>query len=68
MQLRKISSARHVALESLYLINVPLSTVEMAELIQQQQQRRGQRGGFLKKQIATCISPIIHLVCPHIFA
>ena len=46
MQLRKISSAPHVALESLFLINVPLSTVEMAKLKQQQQQRRGQREGF----------------------
>ena len=46
MQLRKISSAPHVALESLSLINVPLSTVEMAKLKQQQQQRRGQREGF----------------------
>ena len=46
MQLRKISSAPHVALESLSLINVPLSTVEIAKLKQQQQQRRGQREGF----------------------
>ena len=46
MQLRKISSTPHVALESLYLINVPLSTVEIAELKQQQKQRRGQREGF----------------------
>ena len=45
MHLRKISSALHIALESLSLINVPLSTVEMAELKQQQQQR-GQREGF----------------------
>ena len=30
MQLRKISSAIHVALESLFFSNVPLSTVEMA--------------------------------------
>ena len=45
MQLRKICSAPHVGLESLSLINVPLSTVEMAELKQQQQQR-GQREGF----------------------
>ena len=45
MHLRKISSAPHVALESLSLINVPLSTVEMAEL-KQQQQRRGPREGF----------------------
>ena len=43
MQLRTISSASHVALESLSLINLPLSTVEMAEL---KQQRRGQREGF----------------------
>ena len=42
MQLRTISSAPHVALESLSLINVRLSTVEMAEL---NQQRRGQREG-----------------------
>ena len=63
MQLRTISSAPHVALESLSLINVRLSTVETAEL-NQQQQRRGQRERFLKKQIATCTSPIIHLVCP----
>ena len=43
MHLRKISSALHIALESLSLINVPLSTVEMAEL---------------KQQIATCTSCI----------
>ena len=43
MQLRTISIAPHAALESLSLINVPLSTVEMAEL---KQQRRGQREGF----------------------
>ena len=63
MQLRKFSSAPHVALESLSFNNVRLSTVETTEL-KQQQQRRGQRERFLKKQIATCISPIIHLVCP----
>ena len=45
MQLRTISSASHVALESLSLINLPLSTVEIAEL-KQQQQHRGQREGF----------------------
>ena len=48
MQLRKISSAPHVALESLSFSNVRLSTVEMAEL-KQQQQRRGQRERFFKK-------------------
>ena len=47
MHLRKISSAPHVALESLSLINVPLSIVEMAEL-NQQQQRRGQRERFFR--------------------
>ena len=46
MQLRKISSAPHVALESLSFSNVRLSTVETTELKQQQQQRRGQREGF----------------------
>ena len=46
MQLRKISSAPHVALEPLSLINVPLSIVEMGEL-KQQQQRRVQREGFI---------------------
>ena len=56
MHLRKISSAPHVALESLSLINVPLSTVEMAEL-KQQRQRRGQREGFFKKSN----SPLVHL-------
>ena len=56
MQLRKISSALHVALESLSLINVALSTVEMAELKQQQQQR-GQRERFFKKSN----SPLAHL-------
>ena len=56
MHLRKISSAPHVALESLSLINVRLSTVETAEL-NQQQQRRGQRERFLKKQIATSHLP-----------
>ena len=63
MHLRKISSVPHVALESLSFNNVRLSTVEIAELNQQQQQRRGQRERFLKKQFATCTSPIIHLVC-----
>ena len=56
MQLRTISSASHVALESLSLINVPLSTVETAEL-KQQQQRRGQREGFFEKSN----SPLVHL-------
>ena len=69
MHLRKISSVPHVALESLSLINVPLSTVEMAELNQQQQQRRGQRERFFKKAIrhlhishnTPCLSPkILH--------
>ena len=32
MQLRKISSVPHVAVESFSLINVPLSAVEIAEL------------------------------------
>ena len=45
MQLRTISSAPHVAVESLSLINVRLSTVEIAEL-KQQQQWRGQRERF----------------------
>ena len=45
MQLRTISSSPPVALESLSLINVRLSTVEIAEL-KQQQQRPGQREGF----------------------
>ena len=54
MQLRKISSVPHVALESLTFSNVRLSTVEIAEL-KQQQQRRGQRG-FLKSK-----SPLVHL-------
>ena len=40
MQLRTISSAPHVALESLSFSNVRLSTLEMAELKQQQQQRQ----------------------------
>ena len=55
MQLRKISSALHVALESLFFSNVPLSTVEMGEL-RQQQQRRGQQESFLKSK-----SPLVHL-------
>jgi len=55
MQLRKISSAPHVALESLSLINVLLSTVEIAEL-NQQQRRREQRERFLKNN-----SPLAHL-------
>ena len=64
MHLRKISSAPHVALESLFFSNVRLSTVETAEL-KQQQQRWGQRERFFKKkQFANCTSPIIHLVCP----
>ena len=49
MHLRKISSAPQVALESLSFNNVRWSTVEMAELKQQQQQRRGQRERCLKK-------------------
>ena len=56
MQLRKISSAPHVALESLSFSNVRLSTVEMAEL-KQQQQRRGQRERFFEKSN----SPHAHL-------
>ena len=63
MHLRKISSVPQVALESLSFSNVRLSTVETAEL-NQQQQRRWQRERFLKKQFATCTSPIIHLVFP----
>ena len=43
MQLRTISSVPHVALESLFFSNVRLSTVETAELKQQQEQRPGQR-------------------------
>ena len=39
MHLRKISSAFHVALESLSFNNVRLSTVEIAELKQQQQRQ-----------------------------
>ena len=57
MQLRTISSAPHVALESLSFKNVRLSTVETAELKQQQQQRRGQRERFFKKSN----SPHAHL-------
>ena len=57
MHLRKISSALHVALESLSLIKVRLSTMEMAELKQQQQQRRGQRERFFKKSN----SPLVYL-------
>ena len=56
MHLRKISSALHVALESLSFSNVRLSTVEMAEL-KQQQQRRGQRERFFKQSN----SPHAHL-------
>ena len=56
MQLRKISSVPHVALESLSFRNVQLSTVEMAEL-KQQQQRRGQRERFFEKSN----SPLVHL-------
>ena len=56
MHLRKISSVPHVALESLSFSNVRLSTVEIAELNQQQQQRRGQRERFLKSN-----SPLVHL-------
>ena len=58
MQLRKISSAPHVALESLSFSNVRLSAVETAELKQQQQQqRRGQRERFFEKSN----SPLVHL-------
>ena len=57
MQLRKISIALHVALESLSFSNVRLSTVEMAELNQQQRQRRGQRERFFEKSN----SPLAHL-------
>ena len=56
MQLRKISSAPHFAWESLSFSNAWLSTVEIAEL-KQQQQRRGQRERFLKKQFATSHLP-----------
>ena len=49
MHLRKISSAPHVAVESLSFSNAWLSTVETAELNQQQQQRRGQRERCFKK-------------------
>ena len=56
MHLRKISSVPHVALESLSFSNVRLSTVEMAEL-KQQQQRRGQRQRFFEKSN----SPLAHL-------
>ena len=55
MHLRKISSVPHVALESLSFSNVRLSTVETAEL-NQQQQWRGQRERFLKSN-----SPLVHL-------
>ena len=57
MHLRKISSVPHVALESLSFSNVRLSTVETAELKQQQQQRRGQRERFFEKSK----SPLVHL-------
>ena len=43
MHLRKISSVPHVALESLSFNNVRLSTVEIAELKQQQQRRQWRR-------------------------
>ena len=56
MHLRKISSVPHVALESLSFSNVRLSTVETAEL-NQQQQRRGQRERFFEKSN----SPLAHL-------
>ena len=56
MHLRKISSALHVALESLSFSNVRLSTVETAEL-KQQQQWRGQRERFFEKSN----SPLAHL-------
>ena len=48
MHLRKISIAPHVALESLSFSNAWLSTVETAEL-KQQQQRRQQRERCFKK-------------------
>ena len=51
MQLRKISIAPNVALESLSLINVRLSTVEMAELNQQQTTARATKNVFSKKAI-----------------
>ena len=54
MQLRTISSAPHVAVESLSLINVRLSAVEMAELKQQQQRRGPRELRFF----------IMHLICP----
>ena len=56
MHLRKISSVPHVASESLSFSNVRLSTVETAEL-NQQQQWRGQRERFFKKSN----SPHAHL-------
>ena len=56
MHLRKISGAPHVALESLSFNNVRLSTLETAEL-NQQQQRRGQRERFFEKSN----SPLAHL-------
>ena len=56
MHLRKISSVPHVALESLSFSNVRLSTVETAEL-KQQQQWRGQRERFFEKSN----SPHAHL-------
>ena len=60
MQLRTISSAPHVALESLSFSNVRLSTVEMAELKQQQQQRQWRRRErFLWKKESN--SPLVHL-------
>ena len=56
MHLRKISSAPHVALESLFFSNVRLSTVEMAELKQQQRQWRRRERFFEKSN-----SPLAHL-------
>ena len=57
MHLRKISSVPQVALELLSFSNVRLSTVETAELKQQQEQRRGQRERFFEKSN----SPLPHL-------
>ena len=48
MHLRKISSALHVALESLSFNNVRLSTVETAELNQQEQRQWRRRERFIQ--------------------
>ena len=64
MHLRKISSAPHVALESLSFCNVRLSTVEIAKLKSTTRTARATTTFFRKKQFATCTSLIIHLVCP----